>query len=151
MNFQNDSILFKDIKLSPMNDLKVKQQIQECIIAIISDQILIINEKKVGPGSNIFLVPLQMISCSISNQHLERVNLTQQWTNTWRGSIWHSNNSRGKKWLKQHRRNRRFIAEYLEDKSLMQNAWYQQDICFKCSKYPQSFKWSDSAVEFRYF
>ena len=43
MNFQNDSILFKDIKLSPVNDLTVKQQIQECIIAIISDQILIIN------------------------------------------------------------------------------------------------------------
>ena len=31
-------------------------------------------------GSNIFLVPFQMISCSILNQHLERVNLTQQYS-----------------------------------------------------------------------
>ena len=34
MNFHNDSILFKDIKLSPVNDFTVKQQIPECITAI---------------------------------------------------------------------------------------------------------------------
>ena len=35
---------------------------------------------------------------------------------------------------------------YLEDSSQMQNAWYQQDICFKCPKYTQSFEWFDSEV-----
>ena len=93
MNFQNGSILFKDVNSSLVNDLKVKQQIPECITAIIhfflvlilqalhgiSVQFSIINKKKVRPGSNVFPVPLQMISCSILNQHLERVNLTQQY------------------------------------------------------------------------
>ena len=38
------------------------------------------NQLKEGRAidSNIFLVPLQMISCFILNQHLEKVDLTQQ-------------------------------------------------------------------------
>ena len=153
MNFQNGSILFKDVKSSLVNDLKVKQQIPECIIAIIyfflvlilqalhgiSDQFSIINKMKVRPGSNVFPVPLQMISFLY-------------WTNTWRGSIWRSNTSRRNKWLiKQHHRNSSFLANYLEDNSQMQNASYQQDTCFKCFKYTQSFKRFDSKVEFTYF
>ena len=34
MNFQNGSILFKDVKLFPVNDLTLKQQIPECMTAI---------------------------------------------------------------------------------------------------------------------
>ena len=34
MNFQNGSILFKDVKLFTVNDLTLKQQIPECITAI---------------------------------------------------------------------------------------------------------------------
>ena len=80
-------------------------------------------------------MPLQIISCSILHQHLERVSLTRR-----------------NKWLiKQHRRNRSFIAKYLEDSSQMQNTWYKQDICYNCSEYTQIFKWFESEGEFIYF